>query len=205
MSKILRIVKRIENATLIPMLATTKAIKVVNQLRDEGIISRYAIGGAVGAVFYIEPTQTQDIDIFIHLKVNPGSLIVTTEPIITRLKELGYTLWKDDKVIVENWPIQFLPASKPIEAEAIENAVEKHLADGVTTFVPPPEYLMAIAIDLGRPKDIMRLYQFHSEKVYDPAKLNLLLERHKLPDKWRRILEIFKIQESAYINPPTEQ
>jgi hypothetical protein len=186
------------------MLATTKAIKVVNQLRDEGIISKYAIGGAVGAVFYIEPTQTQDIDVFIHLETKLGSLIVTTEPIIKRLKEMGYTLWKDDKIIVQNWPIQFLPASKPIEAEAIENAVEKPLADGVVTFVPPPEYLMLIAIDLGRPKDIMRLYQFHSEKVYDPTKLNLLLERHKLSDKWKRILELFKLQENAYGRPPSK-
>src|ERR1700679_298136 len=99
------------------MLETTRALKVVNQLRDEGIISQYAVGGAVGALFYIEPTQTQGIDIFVCLEPAPGSSLVSVEPITTRLQSLGYTLGEDDKLIVENWPIQFLPASKPIESE----------------------------------------------------------------------------------------
>jgi alpha-mannosidase len=90
-----------------------------------------------------------------------------------------------------------LPASKPIELEAIENAVEKPLADGVTAFVPPPEYLMLMAIDLRRPKDIMRLYQFHSEQVYDPEKLEALLKKHGLTEKWEKILTLFKIQEDT--------
>jgi hypothetical protein len=179
------------------MLATTKAFKVVNQLRNEGIFSKYAVGGAVGAVFYIEPTQTQDIDIFIHLEAKPGSVLVTTKPITDRLQQLGYTLWKEERLIVENWPIQFLPAGKPIEREAIENAVEKPLADGVTAFVPPPEYLMLMAIDLRRPKDIMLLYQFHSEQVYDPEKLAILLKKHGLTEKWEKILTLFKIQEDT--------
>ena len=120
------------------------------------------------------------------------------QPITDRLKELGYTLWKEDKLIVENWPIQFLPATKPIEKEAIENAVEKPLTDEVKIFVPPAEYLMLIAIDLRRPKDIMRLYQFHSEQVYDPSKLKILLEKHHLTGQWEKILSLFKIQEDTY-------
>jgi hypothetical protein len=180
------------------MLATAKAIQIVNQLHDEKIISKYAVGGAVGAVFYIEPTQTQDIDIFILLEPKPGSIVVEISPIIERLKQLGYTLWDQDKLIVEKWPIQFIPASKPIEIEAIQNSVEKPVADGVTAFVPPAEYLMSIAIDLGRPKDIVRLYQFHSEQVYDPGKLRVLLEKHGLTKKWEGILRLFKIQEATY-------
>ena len=51
---------------------------------------------------------------------------------------------------------------------------------------------MAIAIDLGRPKDMLRLHQFHLEQAYDPAKLNVLLERHQLRHKWQRILELLE-------------
>src|ERR1700761_3485728 len=83
------------------MLATARAIQVVNQLRDEGLISRYAIGGAVGALFYIEPTQTQDIDIFVHLNPVPGSILVSLDPIHKRLVELGYSIWDEDKLVVE--------------------------------------------------------------------------------------------------------
>ena len=180
------------------MLDTTRAFQVVNQLRDENIISKYAVGGAVGALFYIEPTQTQDIDIFIHLEPQPGSLVVTTQPITNRLEELGYITWKDDKLVVANWPIQFIPASTSIERDAIQYAVEKSLTDGVTVFVPPPEYLMLIALQLGRPKDIMRLHQFHLERVYDPLKFAELLKKHSLEKKWEQILHVFKIQNEAF-------
>jgi hypothetical protein len=178
------------------MLATARAIQVVNQLRDEGYISRYAIGGAVGALFYIEPTQTQDIDIFVHLNPEPGSVLISLDRVVARLNELGFSLWEEDKVVVGGWPIQFLPAAKPIEMEAIDHAVEQPLADGVTTFVPPPEYLMALAIDLGRPKDLIRLQQFHEEKVYDPEKLESLLKDHGLLPKWLRRLALFKDQQN---------
>jgi hypothetical protein len=180
------------------MLATARAIQVVNQLRAEGFISQYAVGGAIGALFYIEPTQTQDIDIFVHLNPAPGSILISLSPILARLKDLGYTLWEEDKVIVEGWPIQFLPANKKIEIEAIEQAVEQPLADGVNAFVPPPEYLMAIAIELGRPKDMIRLQQFYAEGVYEPTKLDALLKNHGLTQKWQKYLALFKVNEKSY-------
>jgi hypothetical protein len=31
---------------------------------DDGIIRKHAIGGAVGATFYLEPLATADVDIF---------------------------------------------------------------------------------------------------------------------------------------------
>jgi len=160
------------------------------------VISKYAVGGAVGAVFYIEPIQTQDIDIFVHLEIPPGSFLVSTTPITDRLKELGYTLWREDKVIVENWPIQFLPAGKPIESEAIDQAIEKQIDDEVSVWVPPAEYLMLMAIDLGRPKDMIRLQQFHAEHAYDPQKLKALLEKHQLAHKWERVRSLLQLEEN---------
>jgi hypothetical protein len=50
------------------MPETTKAIQVLNQLLEERVISKYALGGAFGALFYLEPTNTEDIDVFIHLR-----------------------------------------------------------------------------------------------------------------------------------------
>jgi len=173
------------------MLATAKAIAIVNQLKEEGVISAYAVGGAIGALFYIEPTQTQDIDIFVHLNPKPGSLLVTIEPILDRLEELGFTLWEEDKVVVAGWPIQFLPATKAIEIEAIAHAKPEPLADGIVAFVPPAEYLMAMAIDLGRPKDMIRLQCFYEQRVFDPNQLDALLEKHQLSSKWQRYLSQF--------------
>jgi hypothetical protein len=173
------------------MQATAKALQVVNQLRDGGVISKFAVGGAVGALFYIEPTQTQDIDVFILLDPNPASGLVDISPIARKLKELGYNTWQEDKLIVEKWPIQFIPAAKAVEIDAIENAIEMAAGDGVTTFVPPPEHLMAMAIDLGRPKDLLRLNQFFAEKAYDADELDAVLTKHQLKKKWETILSLF--------------
>ena len=38
-------------------------IEVLNDLEVGGIVSRYAIGGAMGAIFYIEPCLTFDLDV----------------------------------------------------------------------------------------------------------------------------------------------
>ena len=35
-------------------------IAAVNQMQADGVIERYAIGGAVGATFYLEPVATLD-------------------------------------------------------------------------------------------------------------------------------------------------
>jgi hypothetical protein len=41
-----------------------QAFRVINQMVADGIIENYAIGGATGAFFYIEPDTTYDVDIF---------------------------------------------------------------------------------------------------------------------------------------------
>lgn len=41
-----------------------EVITTINQMQADGVIERYAIGGAVGATFYLEPIATLDVDIF---------------------------------------------------------------------------------------------------------------------------------------------
>jgi hypothetical protein len=45
-------------------MAIKDTIAVINQMQADGVIERYAIGGAVGATFYLEPVATLDVDIF---------------------------------------------------------------------------------------------------------------------------------------------
>jgi hypothetical protein len=40
-----------------------KVIQILNELVDKGIIKKYAIGGAVGVIFYTETFTTKDIDV----------------------------------------------------------------------------------------------------------------------------------------------
>jgi tetrahydromethanopterin S-methyltransferase subunit A len=41
-----------------------EAIAAINQMQSDGVIERYAIGGAVGATFYLEPIATLDVGTF---------------------------------------------------------------------------------------------------------------------------------------------
>ena len=143
-------------------------------------------------MFYLEPTVTFDIDIFVHLDPPKGSFLISIDPFIDRLEDHGYTEWIEDKIVVEGCPIQFVPVARPIEIEGLERAERKPLTAEIQPFVFSPEYLMAIALDLSRPKDKVRLEQFHRTGAYDPAVLADVLKRHNLEEKWRRILKLFE-------------
>ena len=45
-----------------------KALAVINELERDGVIRKYAIGGAIGAMFYVEAVATFDLDVFSFLK-----------------------------------------------------------------------------------------------------------------------------------------
>ena len=40
-------------------------LEVINRMQSDGVIDKYAIGEAVGATFYLEPSATLDIDVFV--------------------------------------------------------------------------------------------------------------------------------------------
>ena len=42
-----------------------ETLSEINELRAAGLIGQYAIGGAMGATFYLEPISTYDLDIFV--------------------------------------------------------------------------------------------------------------------------------------------
>ena len=54
-----------------------EVLTVVNRMQADGVIEPYAIGGAVGATFYLEPVATLDVDIFVVVESVPGSLIAS--------------------------------------------------------------------------------------------------------------------------------
>ena len=51
-----------------------EALRVLAELVAEGVIEDYAIGGAMGATFYLEPVVTMDLDVFVLFKDNTSLL-----------------------------------------------------------------------------------------------------------------------------------
>ena len=54
-----------------------EVIAVIHQMQIDAVIDGYAIGGAVGATFFLEPIATLDVDIFVSFRPEPGALIIT--------------------------------------------------------------------------------------------------------------------------------
>jgi hypothetical protein len=156
-------------------------LMVLNQLAADHIIGEYAIGGAVGATFYLEPLATLDLDIFVIFDNPP--LILTLTPIYDWLRERGFHA-EGDAVRIHGWPVQFLPASSPLLEEAVREAQAASL-DDATAQVMSAEHLMAIALQTGRAKDHARLVMFVESKAFDEAGLQSILARHRLTEAWQ--------------------
>jgi hypothetical protein len=133
-------------------------LEAINQMQADGIIGKYAIGGAVGATFYLEPAATLDIGIFVVLPASETGLLISLEPICKYLKTRGAEV-QDEHIVIGGWPIQFLPPSNDLEREAVAYA-QARTVEGAAAWVMSPEHLVAIALRLGWSKDHIRIVQF---------------------------------------------
>jgi hypothetical protein len=161
-----------------------KVLAAINQMRRDGVIDRYAIGGAVGATFYLEPVATLDVDVFVSFRPEPGQLLVSPRPIFDYLTRQGAAV-DGEYLVIAGWPVQFLPPTGLLGEEGLEEAVET-LVDDEPAFVFTAEHLAAIALQTGRAKDKARLLQFIESGVLDMGKFNSVIERHDLLEKWQR-------------------
>ena len=158
-------------------------LELINQMQADGIIGKYAIGGAVGATMYLEPAATLDVDIFVVLPSVPGSLLLSLAPIYEYLKTRGGTV-VDEYIEIGGWPVQFLPPSNQLETEAVAEAIATTV-EGVRTWVMSAEHLVAIALRTGRSKDHNRILQFVDQDAVNLQKLQSIIERNGLTEKWR--------------------
>lgn len=155
---------------------------VLNQMHAAGVIGRYAIGGAVGATFYLEPVATLDVDVFVLLSQASSSPLLTLGPVYDYLLPRGYRA-EGEYIVIGDWPVQFLPPAGPLEEEAIAVAMAQQV-DGVPVWVMKAEHLVAIALKTGRAKDYARILQFIEAGALDASLLESILGRHTLVDKW---------------------
>ena len=66
-----------------------KTLAILNELEAASLVERYAIGGAMAAFFYAEAVVTEDLDIFVLIKV--AGRLVTLTPVYDFLKQRGAT------------------------------------------------------------------------------------------------------------------
>ena len=161
-----------------------KIFALINQMEADGVIGRYAIGGAIGSIFWLEPITTKDVDVFVILPTATGGSLLTLGPIYEHLLARGYV--PDGQfIIIEGWAVEFIPPGTPLVEEALNRAVERDV-NGVATRVFTGEHLAAICLQVGRPKDHDRVMRFVEAGVLDAEIFEDILLRYDLMGKWHQ-------------------
>ena len=175
-------------------MSLRQTLEVLNGMVEASVVETYAIGGAVAAFYYVEASTTDDLDIFVSFNAVSGkqSGLITLGPIVNYLAAKGYSEWRAEGIVIEGWPVQFLPVADALDAEALTHALKVDLevetaAPPVATRILTAEHVVANATKIGRPKDLNRIAQFIEEAAFNEEQLRDILKRHNLTAKWNDI------------------
>jgi hypothetical protein len=170
-----------------------KVIELLNRMQADGILEKFAIGGGIAAIYYLEAYQTDDIDVFISPVVVSEGGLVSFGQIYGYLKNLGYTAERE-YVRIEDWLVQFLPATESVQEEAVAKAKRAPYGEAETSIFSA-EHLAAEFLRSGRSKDQIRVID-----LLESGKMNLslfreIVRRHGLVEKWKALAGRFNLGE----------
>lgn len=150
-------------------------------MEKKGVIEKYAIGGGIAIIFYMEPVLTYDMDVFVFLPQTQSGLI-TIFPIYEYLKKKDYKVHQEH-IVIEGVPVQFIPAYNDLIEEAVKEAKEIKYRRTKARVIRA-EHLLAIMLQTNRPKDRTRMAQLLDEAEMDMNYFTEILGRHGLRGKW---------------------
>jgi hypothetical protein len=165
------------------MASLADVFRVLGDMRNSGVVSDYAIGGATAVLFYAEPTRTYDVDVFVVL---PAS-VSTLQPLA------GVYAWTGGRgftalgehIVIWGVPVQFLPCPNRLAEEAVATARELDY-EGVNVRVVGPEHLVALALQAGGARRRERAWQLLEAGLVDRNRLRELFANHgialRIPD-----------------------
>ena len=156
-------------------LPLADVLRAANGLVAAKLIEDWALGGALAAIYYVEPFTTYDADIF-FIPADKG-LTAGIPAIYAHLQSQGWQVEREH-LVVRGFPVQFLAAGGLTE-EAVREA-ERIEFEGVPAKVFRAEHIVAIAASVGRQKDKARIEQLLQQADLDKTKLENILQRHKL-------------------------
>ena len=150
-------------------------LRAANDLVAAGLIEDYALGGALAAIYYVEPFTTYDADIIFVAKKK--GLTAGIPEIYAHLQERGWRVEREH-LLVKGFPVQFLAAAG-LTDEAVRQASNIEY-EGVRAKVFRPEHIIAIAASVGRHKDLARIEQLLEQAEIDRTLLADILARYNL-------------------------
>ena len=154
---------------------------------DAGVITGYALFGAVAQIRYTDPVATLDADVLVGVP-SPERIDVLS-PIYSFCSKKGFVP-EGEAVRVGDWPLQFIPVFSSLTKEAMEKAEVADI-DGVPLRVVAADYLAVIALGAGRPKDMARILALLESGSVTRDGVAALATRHEMADAWKRFEERF--------------
>jgi hypothetical protein len=161
-----------EESSAIPL---ADVLRAANDLIAAGLIEDYALGGALAAIYYVEPFTTYDADI-IFIAMESG-LSAGIPEIYTHLREQGWRV-EGEHLLVKGFPVQFIAAAG-LTDEAVRQGRPIEY-EGIPAKVFRPEHIIAIAASVGRHKDLARIEQLLEQTEIDRTLLDDILVRYNL-------------------------
>lgn len=159
-------------------------IRTIEQMKTDGVISEYAIGGAAAFVVWDEPIATQDLDVVV-LVAGDAHALDPLRPVFDWLAQHDIAL-DGEHAMMAGVPVQFLPAWHPLLVEGVRDAatVPYDPSDGnsVTLRVLRPAYLVA-SWQIDRSADTFRRRERAARLIeagtVTRAEIDALIERHR--------------------------
>jgi hypothetical protein len=156
--------------------------RLLNEMRETGVIQNYALFGAAAQMRYSEPVATLDADVLVA--VTSAEALDVLRGIYEFCAARGWPA-EGEAIRVGAWPTQFVPAFSPLTREAMEQA-ETADFEGVPFRVVRADHLAVIALSVGRAKDFTRILALLESGSVSREAIARLAERHGLAEAWRR-------------------
>ena len=161
-------------------------IKLFNLAVKHKVFPKYALAGGLAVEYYGAPINTVDADFLVVFPETSGGLLDASR-FFEFFQQQGaqsageYLLLHDSK-------FQMIPANTSLDREALEAAVcvtEKGISFSVVTL----EFLIALKLRAWRYKDRLHInHLLDSGVVPDNGKLEPILKRHNLGQRWQELL-----------------
>jgi hypothetical protein len=167
-------------------------VQRLNALKARGLIGQHAIGGAMAFIYWAEPFETKDVDVFAILPTTATGLLDLTAIWDDLVNQGGVP--EGQFIRVGRLLLDFVPPSDALDEEAIAQAVTVRVG-GEATRVFTPEHAVAIALRTWRGKDrehIDRLIRTGRAPL-DIPRLQDILRRYELEERWQRFQEMYDV------------
>lgn len=164
-------------------IANMKAIaQLLVEMLNHGVITNYAVFGAIAQMRYTAPVATLDADVLVAVPMPERADVLA--PIYEFCRERGFEN-EGETIRVGPWPVQFVPAFNPLTSAAMEHA---DVADfeGVPLRVVRADYLAVIALSTGRAKDFARILALLESAHVTRTQIESLAAQFGLDTRWTK-------------------